>query len=457
MNWQDLAHKKVALLGAGIENIALIPHLERVEAQVTICNQNKTEATERLAHNGHKLVIGQDYLRNLDSYDYVFRIAGMPTATLNSALKNLTHKPDVTSPTDLFLALKPCRIIGVTGTKGKGTTSTLIGSILEAAGKEVFVVGNIGRPIFEIFDSLKKDSYAVVELSSFQLEDVHTSPEVAVILPVTEDHLQPVSQANPNFHPTLKDYQDAKAKITQFQTSSDLLVFTNDSKETEQIAQASVARKISVGTHEADIVISEAGRVSSDGQEWVDLMELGLKGQHVFLNAACAVAVARAIDCDLESIKKGLRAFKPLPHRMQTFAHHNGRIFVDDSYATNPTATQAALTAFTEPVVIILGGASIGTDFTELAKSVVKSSVKATVLIGEEALRLEQSLKAAEFSGEIVTAGTFHEAVEASLRLSSQNEVILLSPACKSFDMFKNATDRGEQFQKIVRELHADA
>lgn len=453
MRLEDFSGKKVALLGAGIENIALVGHLQKAGATITVCNREETQATEQLKKEKVALVVGENYLDDLGQYDYLFRVAGMPIAALKKALTDLPHQPIVTSPTDLFLALKPCHIVGVTGTKGKGTTSAFIGSILEAAGHQVFVVGNIGRAIFEVYDDLKPDSYAVVELSSFQLEDVRESPEIAVILPVTEDHLQPVSATNPNFHPTIAHYQAAKANITAFQSSTDLLVYAADSAASAEMAAGSSARTIGVGTDSADLVVSESGQLSSDGGPLMNLQEAGLSGQHIFLNAAMAVAVAREIGCDLASIQQGLRNFRPLPHRMETFATQSGVTFVDDSYATNPTATTAALTAFTQPIVLVAGGATIGADFGELAEKITHSTVKAVVLIGEEAIRLKQSLTEAGFSGDCLTAASIDEAVRFAVAASTSGDVVLLSPACKSFDMFKNASDRGEQFQERVHAL----
>ncbi|OGD62716.1 UDP-N-acetylmuramoylalanine--D-glutamate ligase [Candidatus Berkelbacteria bacterium RIFCSPLOWO2_01_FULL_50_28] len=450
MTWADFANKKVGLLGAGIENIALIPHLLKAGARVTVCNQVETAATDQLKDQGVELAVGEDYLNNLGQFDYVFRIAGMPTAAVDEALKGLDKKPAVTSPTDLFLALRPCHLIGVTGTKGKGTTSTFIGCILEAAGKKVFVVGNIGRAMFEIYNELTPESYVVVELSSFQLEDVTNSPEIAVVLPVTEDHLQPVSTVNPNFHPTVLHYQAAKANITAFQNPTDLLVYAADSKTAAEIARDSSARQISVGTKLADLIVSPTGEIRADEKVLLNLKQMGLSGDHIFLNATIAVAVAREIGCDSAEIEQGLRNFQPLPHRMETFATRDGVTFVDDSYATNPTATMAALTAFTQPIILILGGASIGADFKELAEAVTNSSVKTIVLIGQEAARLRENLQAAGFGGNVTDATLIDDAVEKAIQASSSGDVVLLSPACKSFDMFKNASDRGEQFKRAV-------
>lgn len=457
MNWQDFSGKKIALLGAGIENIALIPHLIRAKAEVAICNREETPATDKLKQDGHKLIIGENYLDGLDYYDYVFRIAGMPTATLESAIRDLAKKPIITSPTDLFLSLRPCHIIGVTGTKGKGTTSTFIGSILKAAGKQVFVIGNIGRPIFEIYDELTQDSYAVVELSSFQLEDVHSSPEIAVVLPITEDHLQPVSVANPNFHPSIEHYRAAKANITAYQEATDLLVYAADSEATANIAEGSGARKIGVGTKSGDLLVSELGALSSDGKTLIDLKQVGLRGEHIFLNAGVAIAVAREIGCNEVNIEQGLIDFRPLPHRMEKFAVHDGRTFVDDSYATNPTAAMAALTAFTEPVILLAGGINNDVDFKIFAERVTKSSVKAVVLIGREADKIKHDLETANFSGSIIMSDTFEEAVKNAVANSSAGDVVLLSPACKSFDMFKNATERGNEFQRLVTNLYANS
>jgi len=454
MNWSDFQGKKVALLGAGSENLALIPFLLSAGATLSLRDQQNTNATQELIDQKTlEVVTGEAYLQHLDEFDYIFRIAGLPVKTVVLAMASLTKKPIISSPTDLFLALRPCRTIGVTGTKGKGTTSTMIGALLAAAGHDVKVVGNIGRPIFSIYNDLKPNTIAVIELSSFQLEDVRHSPEMAVILPIGQDHLQPLSLNNPNFHPDVESYVRAKANIAAYQDSTNLLVFAADNDSARSIAKASSARRIGVGTsNEDDIQFKDNGDLISGGKVILNLQEVGLRGRHNLLDGTLAVAVALELGVTSEQIATGFRAFKPLPHRLQEISTINEVLYVDDSYATAPDAAIGAITAYDAPVIWIAGGSSKGADFTELAETVAGSSIKQTILIGEEGERLKASLLEAGYAHDIAIVTSMRLAITTARSGVQPGDVVLLSPACASLDMFKSAADRGEQFTQLVQE-----
>jgi len=457
MQWDDFRAKRVALLGAGLENLGLIPHLVKAQASIFLCDRSAENISEDFARQYPmvKVIVGPNYLQDLGKYDYVFRIAGLPVATLEKALSGIKSPPVVTSPTDLFLALKPCQIIGVTGTKGKGTTATMIGEILQAAGHRVFVVGNIGKPIFSIYDDLSSETFAVIELSSFQLEDVHHSPETAVVLPISQDHLQPLSETNPNYHLTMNDYVAAKSHVTLYQTEKDRLIFAADNPDSTAIASISKAKKIAVSqsAYQNHWNVDGQGNVYQSGEKLLALTELGLQGQHIFLNATIAVATVTELGIELAAIKEGLKAFKPLPHRLQDLGEKGGIRFVDDSYATNPDAAIAALTAFSQPVVLIAGGSPKGVDFTDFAQAIADSTVKSVVLIGQEAPRIRQALQAHPSVNVIDGGASMAEAVTRAHQQAVAGDVVLLSPGCASKDMFKNAAERGDLFQAAVAAL----
>jgi len=454
ISWQDFAGKNVALLGAGIENLALISHLLAAGAKVTVADRGTRPDFPEL-NPSVRLVTGDKYLEGLDQYDIVFRIAGLPVATLEEALKDLKIRPEVSSPTDLFLALSPCQTIGVTGSKGKGTTSTMIGSILKASGKKVVVVGNIGHPMFDCFKDLERDSFAIIELSSFQLEDLSHSPDIAVVLAITEnDHLQPLSNQNPNYHASVNDYVAAKAQITIHQTSQNHLVYVADNDYAISIAQVSKAKKTSVSqlSKDADFFVDQAGVVWTEGKELVDLSKLGLRGQHVFLNTTVAIAVARILHCREVDIAQGIINFRPLPHRLEQFMEKNGVMYIDDSYATAPEAAIAAIGTFESPIIWIAGGSTKGASFDELARVVSKSTVKRAILIGQEAAKIKESLSHFAQNISVETPKTLAEAVKLAQKAAKNGDLILLSPACASKDMFQSAADRGDQFKRLVAE-----
>lgn len=452
MEWSDFSGKKVALAGAGIENLSLIPHLMRAGATVTICEQWEKELPANLPASV-RTIFGSDHLATLNDFDVVFRAPGLPLERVTSVINQENTK--LTSVTDLFLAMKGRQTVGVTGTKGKGTTSTMIGGILQAAGRPVIVAGNIGRPVFDFINEINDETVVVMEVSSFQLEDVNHSPHIAVVLPITSDHLQPLSERSPNFHADLPSYIRAKQQLTAHQGADDYVVYSRDSQASEQVGTSAAAKKISVSAKgEADVSIRD-GVLEISG-ETVDLAgKTKLRGDHLFHNAAVACAVAKLLGAGINAMTTGLANFNPLPHRMEEIGNFGGVAYIDDSYATAPEATIAALSAFKDrPIVLILGGSSKGADFSELARAVGQAKIKAVVLVGTEAARIGRSLK--ELAAHVLVLSgysTFRDAVETAVRRANSGDVVLLSPAFASKDMFANAAARGEKFTEIIHEL----
>ncbi len=452
MNLNEFQNKKVALLGAGMENMSLIPHLHTAGAAITLCNKQPFDVPKEY-ENHLRLQIGDHYLDNLDQFDFIFRSPGLPVARVDAALQHKTAQPVRTSAMDLFFALGLGQTVGVTGTKGKGTTSTMIGSILEAAGRDVIVAGNIGKVIYEVLDDIHPDTVVVMELSSFQLEDIGHSPHIAVILPIIPDHLQPLSERSPNFHPSFEQYAQSKANITAFQTTTDFLVYAADSTVVQDIANNSAARRLGVGEVSGDLLVKSNGEINAGEGGIINFGELGLKGRHVFLDAALATAVCRELGCSAEQIKQGLKNFKPLPHRLETVGTFEDVTYVDDSYATAPDATIAAIESIETPVIWIGGGSRKGAEFEELARTIAESTVKAVILMGEEGPRLKTALEKLKPDLPIFEATSMKEVVEIAHSRASAGETVLLSPACASKDMFENAADRGEQFQAAVKTI----
>ena len=455
-SWRDFMGTRIALLGSGLENTSLIPHLLSHGANVTICELN-TKRALTLQKTFPKILLstGSSYLDNLDRFDIIFRSPGFPVAVVEKALKSSSAKPHLSSATDLFLSLTKSRVIGVTGSKGKGTTSTMIGSILAAAGKKVVVAGNIGRPIFDIINDLTKDTIIVLEMSSFQLEDLQNLPEIAVVLAISEnEHLQPLSAESPNFHLTVNDYVAAKAHITLFQSAQDNMIYVADNDLTVSIAAVTKARKTSLSqlSLEADYYVGEDGVVWSQGRELINLTEIGLRGQHIFLNATAAIAVSRLFNCRKMDLIQGIANWRPLPHRLEQFADIKGVTFVDDSYATSPEAAIAAIESFDQPIIWLSGGSTKGASFDTLARSVSRSTVKLAILIGQEAEKLAESLSQFAQKIAIKTPKTFTQAVKLAVASAQPGDVVLLSPACASKDMFKNAAERGERFKSLVNQ-----
>lgn len=452
MDWSDFSGKKIGLLGAGKENLSLIPHLIIAKAEVVVCEKN---SDPRKLPENIEFRLGDNYLENLSDFDFVFRSPGLPVDIVKKSIENLTKKPIITSAMNLFLSMKGRQTIGVTGTMGKGTTATMITEIIKASGKEVILAGNIGESIFGKWDKITDSTVIVMEISSFQLEDVNSSPSIAVLLSITPDHLSPLSELSPNYHKNLSEYIKAKEHITTFQKPSDLIVFSADSQPSKQIGLASAAKKVSVSSREnADVKINDG--IISFNKTHIDLnKETKLRGYHTLFNATVAIAVTSNLGISDEFIVRGLSNFKTLPHRMETIGVYGGIEYIDDSYATSPEATIAALSAFNDKeLIVILGGSTKGANFDNLAKIALKRNIKLAVLIGQESKNIENSFK--EFAPDIkISMGfsTFKDAIETAFHGAVSGGVVLLSPACASKDMFENAAERGDKFKKIIHEL----
>ncbi len=455
----ELNDRNVALLGFGTENRALLPWLLEQGATVTICDKN--EALEPVAGvvDYH---FGPDYLQNLNHFEVIVRTPGLPY--LSREIQDARQAGVVvTSQTKLFLERCSANIIGVTGTKGKGTTSSLINEILtiahqsgEIAGQS-FIAGNIGTPPIQMLDQLTQDDWVVLELSSFQLQDVTISPHIAVVLNVTVDHL--------DHHRDEAEYISAKKNIVRYQTPEDYVVINQDSLTSVLFADETPAKiyffSRSQSVDQGSFVEQRAGesRVvlrlpDKDEAEVCRADEVKLVGTYNLENITAATTAAALAGASLVSIKKGVTVFAGLSHRLQYVGTKKQVRYYDDSKATTPDSTAAAVLSFSEPIVLIVGGSSKGADFTDLIETIRTSSVTHIICIGQEGERLQELLTEAVVPQQLVAGGsTMTEIVHQAAALAQPGGIVLLSPAAASFDMFKNAEDRGEQFQAAVREL----
>lgn len=445
----DLANKPVALLGFGVENQALLPYLLRQGAKVTVCDQNETLGLP----SGIGSRLGQDYLQKLEDFAIVFRTPGIPylTRELQEARQAGVQ---ISSQTQLFFEACPAKVIGVTGTKGKGTTASLIKAILDIDKKPAYLAGNIGQPPVNLLGKLTPDDWVILELSSFQLQDLKKSPHIAVVLNVTPDHL--------DHHRDEAEYISAKKNLVRWQTPADFLVINQESITSLLFADETPAKTLffsrqkSVGLgcfveHRlgADQII-----LRPDGQpEQVvcPVSAIKLIGAYNLENVTAAIAAASLVGVQLESLRRGVTSFSGLPHRLQFVATVKGVDYYDDSKATTPEATIAAILSFDRPVTLIIGGSSKGADYTELVEQMVGSQVKQIICIGQEGERLTGLLRSAGLAERVVSGALDMASIVSQARqLTEPGGVVLLSPAAASFDMFKNAEDRGDQFQAAV-------
>ncbi len=396
----------------------------------------------------------------IDSADLVVRSPGVPPGIPPLVAAKARGIP-VSSGTQLFLELCPAPVIGVTGTKGKGTTASLIHEMFRAAGRTSHLVGNIGLPALAALSDIYSDSVVIYELSSFQLIDIKRSPNVAVVLMVTSDHL--------DFHADEKEYVEAKANIVRFQSPEDIAIVNADYESSRMIGALSPGRQFWVSRHrpvaEGCFVKDGAIVLRKGGSERVIAQtdKIALYGDHNLENACAAVMAAEVFGIPEEAMRATLASFRGLPHRLQLVGTAGGVKYFDDSISTTPESAIAAIRAFQEPKVIILGGSGKGADFRGLAEVIAgDAGVKAVIGIGEEWPRIKKEIESGIWNLEskqklkiIENLATMEEVVEKAAELVDPGDVVLLSPGCASFGMFRNYKDRGEQFGKAVRSLES--
>ena len=434
--------KNIAVLGLGIENMALVEWLLKHEfdCQLTLCDAKIDLALEPelLSSDNIKLNLGVDYDKELEQYDMVLRIAGYPLSNPKLA-KARRAGVEITSPTKLFIEFCPTdNLVGITGTKGKGTTCGFIVEILKQAKEQVYWGGNIGTPMFGFYDDVKPTDWVVLELSSFQLEDLERSPRYAVITNLSPEHLKPADPFNPNFHADFNSYCQSKFNILKWQKRGDW-AFVNEKMKADCFP-----------TKRGKLALGRSKKIYFNKTDY----PLRLAGDHNLENAGAAVEFARVVGIKDGLVRKALRKFKGLPHRLEFVGEAKGIKYFDDSFATTPESAITALHAFTEPVILLAGGADKGSDFTILAEE-IKARVKNLILfegVGTPALR--RSVETIGFPvGNIYSANDMKSAMALARQSAATGDVVLLSPACASFGIFRNYKERGDLFKAEARKL----
>ena len=439
---------KIAIAGYGLEGASNYRYYVD-KGDVTIVDE-RDDIRDLPA--GTPTILGPNAFSKLADFDMVVRSAGVPP-------HKITTSGTIWSATNEFFAQCRTDIIGVTGTKGKGTTASLIYSILQAAGKKVVLLGNIGVPALDMLDEAQHADIVIYELSSYQLWDVQKSPQVAVVLMIEADHL--------DVHADMDEYVNAKANIRRYQGQDGMCFYHPTNPYSRTIAQTDAwaedayehaaflenahpyndqSDRMSVYVKNDSFYIREERICSTDA--------LQLPGAHNIENACAAISAARLYTVNNEAVRRGLEVFTGLDHRLKLVRTVGGKRFYDDSIATTPGSAIAAMKAFVQPKVIILGGSSKGAEFDKLAQTAVQSQVRCAVVIGEEAEQIEACLRS--YGVVAINMGTdvsMMDIVVAADRLSRDGDVVIMSPACASFDMFKNYSDRGEQFVTAVNNL----
>lgn len=428
--------KRVTVFGLGKSGVASAKKLVSLGAKVTATESKFPSDLDpvvlrELRNSAVQLELGGHTSRSIENSDF---IVVSPGVHLDIPVLEEAKRSGIPIISEIELAYrfltKP--IIAVTGTNGKTTTATLIGEMLEAGGKRVAVAGNIGSPLVEVND-IDLD-YIVAEVSSYQLETIiDFKPGVSVILNIQPDHLER--------HRTMEEYINLKARIFMNQGGSDYLVYNQDDSYVAEMVKKAKAKLVGFSKSRPE-VLSLAPT------------EIKIPGKHNLENSLAAAEAAYLCGVSKETVAEVLRTFCGVEHRIEYVTAIKGVEFYNDSKATNPDSTLVALETFTDQgIILILGGRDKGVALDDLAQK-VKESVKEVVLVGEAAARFEGTLRGAGFEAIHHAGFSMEEAVRKSFSLAGAGDIVLLSPACASFDMFNNYEERGKVFKKIVRSLH---
>ncbi len=452
----SLKGKRVAVIGIGISNTPLIRLLLSAGVDVTACDKNERESfgplADELEAQGARLRLGAGYLDGLDQ-DVIFRTPGMHPDT--PALAQARARGSVvTSEMEAFFQVCPCRIIAVTGSDGKTTTTTIISELMKRAGFRTYVGGNIGHPLLAEAGEMTPEDVAVLELSSFQLMTMSQSPHIAVVTNLAPNHL--------DIHRSMEEYVAAKENIFLHQRAEDKVVLNFDNEITRgfaakapgQVVPFSRAQGVGRGVFLRDGMIWAAD-TAGNARAVLRQDEILIPGIHNVENYMAAIAAVDGLVPD-ELIREFARSFGGVEHRIELVRTANGVRYYNDSIASSPTRTIAGLRSFREKVILIAGGYDKHIPYTPIGPEIVEH-VKALVLTGATASKIREAVEAADGYGEgrpvIVEKDDFRQAVLAARELAQPGDVVILSPASASFDHFKNFMERGETFKKIVQEF----
>ena len=445
---------KIAILGYGKEGQAALDYWQVAGDEITVCDQQ-----EVVVPDGVKLQTGPDYLAQLDRFDVLVRSPGLHPAEItkaNAQSPNILGK--VTTGTNEFFKVCPTNnVVGITGTKGKGTTSSLVACLLEAAGKTVHLGGNIGvAPLAMLKSDIQDDDWVVLELSNFQLIDCAYSPAVATCLMVVPEHL--------NWHSSMDEYVAAKRQLFAHQQATDTTVYNRLSATSQQIANASPGFKRSyevpkVGTQPTNTAGAyvQEDTIYVDQTPVCDIADVALLGRHNLENICAALATTwDLIGHDATLAKRVIREFKGLEHRLELVRRVNDINYFNDSFASTPDATVAAMAAVTGKKVMIVGGFDRGLDLSKLAQAITahQTDIRKLLVIGQSGPRLTKVLDTTGFTNyQLLADVTMPQIVAVAQAAAQPDDSVVLSPGFASFDMFKNFEDRGQQYQTAVRAL----
>ena len=422
-----LRNKSILILGFGREGRSSLNfiHENLPEAKIAIVDQAQIDDEDVVKNT--TIISGDNYLDACKDYDLILKAPGVIIKDYLDA----ETKAKITSQSDLFMRVFGRQVIGVTGTKGKSTTSSLIYHVLKIAGKDTQLIGNIGKPCFDVIDNIRPETAIVFELSAHQLEYIQASPHIAVLLNMYEEHF--------DHYTTPDDYYNAKKNIYKYQTPDDLLIYGDIFQHTgaEEIA---AAKSMKIDITKTDIIPR-------------DQIRTRLIGEHNQLNIQVAAAIAYAYKVNGDTFKEAIASFEPLPHRLEFVGTFRGIKFYNDSIATAQEAVINAIKALNDVDTIILGGMDRGLDYHPLVDYIRTTNIRNVVLLPATNERFQRTFDENEHHQKLIHVNDMREAVEKCYELTEAGKSCLLSPAAASYGFYKNFEARGEDFKNLVNML----
>lgn len=436
---KNLIGKKIAIIGLGVSNIPLLDYFKDIDCEVSIFNEG--DILIDLSNYNYHVYTGDNCLDNLVGFDIIFR---SPSCLPNrrEIVEEKNRGCYVTSEIEEVIKLSPSKIIGVTGSDGKTTTTTLIDLVLRENGYKTFLGGNIGTPLFTKIKDMREEDIVVLELSSFQLMNMEVSPSISIITNITPNHLDK--------HTDYEEYIDAKKCI--YKNSNGILVLNNDNEITKNIESSREIRYFS-RYNETNAFYVIDGIIYFNGKKVYDTSRLKIRGVHNHENiCACMSAIYDMVDIDksFDAISK----FGGVEHRLEFVREINGVKWYNDSVSSSPTRTIAGLNSYSEDIVLIAGGYDKNLDYTPIARPIL-DKVKVLILFGNTKKKIYDAVinEKRDEDIQIYVCDSLLEVVNKAYEIAKKGQVVLFSPASASFDMFKNFADRGIQFKNLVNKL----
>ena len=447
-----LSDKKIAIIGAGVSNIPLISYMANLSKDVVLFDKNELSVEVMNLVNKYNIgtFVGEDYLKKLVGFDVIFR---SPSCLPNNEYLKAERERGavITTEVEEVIKLAPCKVIGITGSDGKTTTTTLISIILERLGYNVFTGGNIGKPIFVNMDKVKEDDIIVLELSSFQLMDMSVSPDISVITNISPNHL--------DIHSSYQEYIDAKKCIFKHQNKDSILVLNYDDELVRSFAKESnsLIRYFSSKEKLKDSYVILDDKIMYNDDEIINVNDLKIKGRHNYINICTALSAIKDYITDMDKVIDIIKEFPGVNHRIEFVREINGVKWYNDSASSTPTRTIAGIYAFNEPIILIAGGYDKNIPYDVLSKPILEK-VRVLILFGNTKNKIydavmEEKRKVSDSNLQIYVMDTLDEVIDVAYQVAKSGEVVLFSPASASFDMFKNAYQRGDIFKEKVMNI----